>query len=426
MSGVYIDHPFLRPGMKLQCETFEAIHHLGLLANTEEDAYTVLSLFEDIMPFGGETVVIDFLLSVCKARKYKPGTDPSKFKGLGCFKEDYTGGNESSSAFGFTMPSTNSAAPEPAFGTKRTDYEYIDTAITFFGADETIFGSMADTIHQEHPYITPDAIEVALRSMFKRTHRFERVINNKELDVFEFEGKKNGTGRLISLVQGQGGNKRLFVLRAWVDQFTDDDSFFTKQESGTDHRFKSSPLENAMTDSCYSGMRPRDLILPGMTLMRPMNRTDRTLNIMPQVFKVFAAHSDPNKDLLVPNPDKTSKVPELKWNNGQHDNACYMSILIDRVKEYGFPDNWTTPVVLAGDENKHIRVECIKQYMTIFSPSQSEKNFHTYMSRDTFDEDDYIPYPQSSILRYEKTHEQLSVEPDALPSISEDMYLDNA
>jgi len=209
-SGIWRDvHPFLTPGIRPSVETFKAIHHLGLLSSTEEDAYQALSLFDDIFPASCHTALTMYMIKRCHARGYQAGMTYQQFHTLNCFRETYTAPD-------------HGVAPNMGFGNgglRRLDYEYIDINLTVHGsATESVFFTIADTIQQNVPHVSTEEFRYTLSQLKKTSFQFKRWITNNQTGLTELEAEPLGSGKVIEIASStEGGSLRLFVLRSWID-----------------------------------------------------------------------------------------------------------------------------------------------------------------------------------------------------------------
>ncbi len=413
-SGVWRDLcPVLSPNAPLSMDTFIAIHHFGLLTNTEEDAYVTCSFLEDVFPFAGKTTLTLFLLRACRKQGYTPGMTPDEFTKLTCFYESYV--PEPGVAEGFNYGAGGG-------GVRRTDYELIDTGIIAYDNNFNFDSSVAEIIHQEFPHISTDELKIAIVDLKGQVHTFKCLIKDDGFNQYHFEHEANGSSKILRAIKiPNTEQKRLFVLRSWVDQFTNEEGFFNQPQSMTDPRFLSSPMENAIVRSMYDGQDRRDYVLPGMNCARPFNRTNaNAFKVMPQVCKIVKAG-----DLTIDVHDPILAVPNLsvqsigKWTQGSWQDGCMKNVLRDRLKEFHYDLNengqidFSIAPSLTG-ENENIN-NYLTEYMNLVSPGSCEQRFEDQMRRD----EEAPTYPEHSIVLYGNAYVDQSKPTNQLPEVDE-------
>jgi hypothetical protein len=341
------DHPALQPdsqpGVPLS-ETFIAIDQLGLLALDEETVYIALSLYDGKYPDNALVASIEYILGICKRHKYSPKHSVQELKGMNCFKINY---KEGSVADGMHVNGGNGVQVNGVNNNNnKTDYNYIDLHY-HAEASSGLIEQLSGDVHLENPQVSLTAIRKALNTLKNKSMPYIPIsVTNGNLLVEE--PVENGKILIAAQASDNPRNLRLYILRSFVDECLKNGSYFMEsisQSDGTNGKYKSSPLENALRESVYHTMRERDLVLPGMPLIKPVNPSFNgripVTDTFPQVFKTLKAKSPertPETELRIPNtkPNSQSDYGVMETNGDDmkcFENLCYRDVLIERLQE---------------------------------------------------------------------------------------------
>jgi hypothetical protein len=391
--GCYPDDN-LRPNIPNSVETYKAINQFALLVTTEEDVFTALSYYDEIYPNAAAVALAEYVVKACHGKGYRYN-QPNELQGMNCFHQTIR-----NNAPPGPIPNGYYIAPQT-----HTDYNYIPIG-SIHGKESDAIDELINLVQANAPYVSSDAIRVYFENTNKKPFIFTSIgtgadnepllgtpnsAPNSTSSIFKFLGKTE---------------KRLGVLKSWVDQFSESEGFLFIDDAGnmpntiseTDKRFRSSPLENAIRTCGYHGIRKRDIVMVGMPLLRPVDR-EKKQDLFPQIFKVIKTHGPPelNEETGLSVKDNrlntdTSFVLHDSEDNilGSYENCCYKKVLRARLNECIITEGKYCN--LEGKELEEYTEKC----MMMYSPVAVEAKF----KRTAIQGEIKNTYPESSLKYY--------------------------